>query len=206
MKKIYSNADDCYKLSKLLFDKLGYKMDINTNSYSETIEGDYRCFDNDYYQDYKEYLEDKLPFSLKYVKNNFLTLSVGNDNENHSLGHKLVVLSEFYKVLKDEFGEPTIFYTTKYNNDKTFNLQWAFNNKKEFIKNSINNKYLNNSNLSNVIVIDSYNNQNNNIGLPVELSFLVKEDIDNYIKYKKGCLKLDKEIARINTKKKLLKI
>lgn len=206
MKELYSNADDCYELTKMLRNKLNNKMHFIVAPYTEVVEGKYQCLDIKNYKDYDEYMKDKVLFNYKYLKNGFLRITVGEENEELSLGHKLAVLSEFYKALKEEFGEPTLFYTIKEDNESTLNLQWSFDNKKEDIKEFKNNKAFNDANVEKVILIDSYKNHNNNIGLPYELSFLIKEDIDNYIKYKKGYLKLDKENEKINIKKKMLKI
>lgn len=204
MKDKYSNANDCYELTKLLYEKLKYKIKITTSPYVGVVEGEYNCFNYSNYQSHEDYLKDKVLFNYKYLKDEFLRISVGSENDNHSLGHKLAILSDIYKVLRKEFGEPTLFYTVKEDKEKALNLQWSFKNKKDDIDKFLNNKCFDDANVAKVVVIN--NNKNNAIGLPIELLDMVKENIDDYVIYKKGCLELDKKNNEINYKRKLLKL
>ena len=205
MKEKYSSAEDCYELAKMLHNKLNNKMVLLTAPYIEVVEGKYNCFGANKYKKMEDYIKDKVIFHFKYLKNEFLRITVGSEDDNHTTGHKLAVLSEFYKVLKEEFKEPTLFYTIKEDNEKTLSLQWSFKNSKEDIENFLNNKCFNDANIKKAIVIDSDKNKNNNIGLPVELCDIIKDNIEDYIEYKKGCLELEKELEISNDKKKILR-
>lgn len=206
MKEKYSNAEDCYKLAKILYNKLNNKMIILTSPYIEVVEGKYNCFGKNKYSKMEDYINDKVNFNFKYLKNEFLRITVGSEDDKHSTGHKLAVLSDLYKVLKNEFGEPTLFYTIKEDEENTLNLQWSFKNREEDIKDFLNNNCFDDANISKVRVIDSNKNTDNNIGLPIELSDIIKENIEDYIRYKKGCLELDRKLEERNNKKKILKM
>lgn len=207
MKERYSNADDCYELAKKLYNRLNNKMILLTAPYIEVVEGKYNCFKESRYSNFEDYRNDKVLFNFKYLKNDFLRITIGSEDDNHSIGHKLAILSDFYKVLKEDFDEPTIFYTIKEDEGKTLNLQWSFNNKEEDINDFLNNNCFNDANVDKVIIIDNNKNKiiNNNTGLPVELSNIIKDNIEDYIKYKKGCYELGKINEETNHKKRILK-
>ena len=204
MKERYSNADDCYELAKLLYNRLNNKMILLTSPHIEVVEGKYNCFGINRYSKMEDYINDKVMFNFKCLKNDFIRITIGSEDDKHSLGHKLAVLSDIYKVLKDEFGEPTVFYTIKEDKEKTLNLQWSFKNKNEDIKDFLNNNCFDDANIAKVMIIDSYKNKDNNIGLPIELINIIKDNIEDYIKYKKGCLEQDKKIELSTSKKKIL--
>lgn len=199
MKELYSNKEDCFELAKKLNQKLGPKIEFYVNSYQEVISGKYYSLSWNRYTNYRDYCNDAVTFYLKFCKNGFLRIGVGDYIGNSSLGHRLAVLSDFYEVLKEEYGEPTVFYTTKNDDENILNFQWSFCNKEEVIKSFENGTAFDDSQIDELIIIDPkysiYNGSlrestrsfiGSNIGLPFLMSNLIDEDLENYIKYKKG--------------------
>lgn len=152
MKEVYySKHDDCVALAQQLNKSLNEK--IMFESCSEVIEGKYKCCPFNTYDTIEEYAKDMVPFYFKYSKGEFLKLGVENNAyKKLSTGHKLAALSDIYEVLCKVFGEPTLFYTTK-DDEEELNLYWVFKNKEDEIKNFQNNTVFDDANIKDLIII-----------------------------------------------------
>lgn len=195
MSKMYSKAEDCGLLAAKLKEKKGYKIDfygyINTPLPSGKYLSSYRI-------DKGERMSNGqcLPFYFKYSKNEFLRISVGSNHFGSSLGEKLAALSDFYEILSEEYGEPTLFYTTKEDEEGLLTLQWSFINKEEEIEKFKNGKYFDDAEVDKLIIFgEKGDTEKNNlsdktkqiiskrVGLPFELIYLVDDD---FAKHKIG--------------------
>lgn len=198
MKEIYSNVKDCRELRKLLSNKMNEREwnRITFDGYFEIIKGKYYSFSHSYYYD-KELSrdDDSVTFSIKYCKNEILRLSVGEEVYPQTMGHKLAVLSDFYQVLVEKFGEPTLFYTLKEDEEKTLNMQWSFTNKDIDIQNFQTGTAFDDAEIDDFILFTEKNsmlqeitrqNNVNEIGLPIELIPLMEDNIEEFVKYKQG--------------------
>ena len=200
MSELYSNAEDCHLLSKKLKKELGNKIEFVGSTYTSILCGKYI---SSYRRNKgKMFLEDYncLLFYIKFVENGFLRVSTGSYLCDNSLGERLAALSGFYKVLSKEYGEPTIFYTTKDDDEELLNLQWSFVNKEEDIKEFQNGTYFDDAQIDRLIVFVQKKEESEEYkfsektkqaisrqaGLPFELLYLVCEDMDNYIKHING--------------------
>lgn len=132
MNGIYSNADDYLELASHLKKKMGSKIDFYGSIDQEVISGSY--FSELESKSYHPY-GGGLSFYCKFCKEAFLRIGIGSFcSHNNSVGEKLVALSNFYEVLSEQYGEPTVFYTTKDDDEATLSLQWSFVNKEEDIQ------------------------------------------------------------------------
>ncbi len=120
MKEVYSNEKDCRELRKILGKALGEKMEIYGVPY-EVVTGYYHSFP--FYSE--GYFKDKLEFYYKYCNHEFLRIGVGDCISKSSDGHKLAALSDFCEALVEQFGEPTLFYTIKEDDEGMMNFQWC---------------------------------------------------------------------------------
>lgn len=199
MKELYSNRRDCLELAKELNQKLGTKINFTGLFYQEVPSGKYHCLPYNRYESYQDYEKDVVSFYYKFCKDGFLRIGVGDYNNRSSLGHKLAALSDLYGVLKEKFGEPTVFYTTKNDDENMLNFEWAFCDKEEVVKSFENGTVFDDDEIDELIIIDSeYSSYNGhlsesartffeeNIGLPFLMQTLIEEDIEDYVKYKKG--------------------
>ena len=200
MSEIFSNADDCCKLARKFKKQLGDKIDfygsINTPIPSGKYLSLYRRSNGEYFS----YNCNCLPFYFKFAENGFLRIGVGSHSKDNSLGEKLAALSDFYEVLCEEYGEPTVFYTTKEDDEGLLTLQWSFINKEEEIAKFQNGTYFDDAEIDTLIVfgqkkdnIEGYSLSDTTkkiisrrVGLPFELLDLVDEDIENFVKHKTG--------------------
>lgn len=195
MSEMYSNRNDCLKLARYLNQKLGGKIDFSGYIF-EVISGKY------YYNSdsVAKLLEDGLPFYAKFCEEGFLRIGIGSSNPHtNSMGEKLAALSTFYEVLSEQYGEPTVFYTLKNDDEEMLSLHWSFVNKEE-VQEFKNGSYFDDGEIDKLIVIgesatqpDKYSFSDTTmkfmakrIGLPFELIGLVDENIDDFIKYKNG--------------------
>lgn len=199
MKEIYSNAEDCNKLSKIIYRKLGTKIEFWGSTYQEVISGKYHCFKPSNYDNHYKYLNDSVTFCYTFCQDEFLRLTISNTISKRSLGQKLAVLSDFYEILKPQFGEPTLFYTIKDDDEFGITIQWSFKNKKEDIENFKNRTAFDDgSEIEELIFFNqpkaksfSLNKATRDlisekVGLPFELLPLVDLNIEDYLKYKYG--------------------
>lgn len=205
MSEIYSNEDDCYLLAKELMKKLKNKIDFFRPMRTSIPSGKYL---SSYRRNNKESMFNGrwLLFYFEFSKDEFLRVGVRSNYYGSSLGEKLAALSDFYQVLSEEYGMPTVFYTTK-NDDDLLNIQWSFIDKEDAIEKFKNNTYFSDTKINNLIVFDPKMEKiSKEAGLPFELLYLVDEDIENYVKHKKG---IDVNIVSENdesfTKKLMIK-
>ena len=200
MSEIFSNADDCCMLARKFKKQLGDKIDfygtINTPLPSGKYLSSYRRGNGEYFS----YNCNCLPFYFKFAENGFLRIGVGSHSRDNSLGEKLAALSDFYEVLSKEYGDPTVFYTTKEDDEGLLTLQWSFINKEEEISKFQNGTYFDDAEIDTLIIFGQKKNNvegfslsdttkriiSRRVGLPFELLDLVDEDIENFVKHKTG--------------------
>ena len=194
-----SKAEDCSELYCFLKSKLGKKIDYYGTPNTSLFSGMYYLHYVNMHNDYGFLTNDNLPFYMKFCKNAFLRIGVGKDIiKNTTAGEKLAVLSDFYLALVGTYGKPTVFYTTKDDDEELFTLQWSFIEREEEIAKFKNDTYFDDASIDKLIIFDEekemlgYKLQEQTksiiekrIGLPFELLPLVDENIDDYIKYKK---------------------
>lgn len=195
MNELCSNRFDCEELAIKLYSKLRSKINFYGSTLQEVISGKYL---SEYNKSQNIYTSDNsVPFYLKFNKNGFLRIQIGSLYPyNTTDGEKLAILSDFYEVLKEEYGEPTVFYTTKDDKEKAFSLHWSFVNKEDDIKKFKNDTFFDDASIDKLIVIGENTDKDirdatkklltNQIGLPYELLNLVNKNINEYIIHKKG--------------------
>jgi len=228
MSELYSNAEDCNKIAKILYNKLKRKIEFYGSTYQEVISGKYHCLPFKTYNSYDDYKSDEVSFAYKFCENGFLRISVGDAIYKKTIGHKLAVLSDFYEVISEIYGVPTLFYIIKDDDENTINLQWSFVEKEQDIENFKNGTAFDDARIDELIVFDEPTKQNDacilndttkkmiaeQIGLPFELIYLLDKNIDDFIKYKHGTamsvydeVKIDSSIAfeSINEERKAIK-
>lgn len=201
MSEIYSNADDCLELARHLKKKMGNKIDFYGSLRQEVISGKYFSHYRDPHSELDYLFEEGLPFYYKFCKEGFLRIQIGSFwPHNNSVGEKLASLSSFYEVLSEQYGEPTVFYTTKDDEEGTLSLHWSFVNKEEDIQKFKNGSYFDDAEVDELIVIGEPRTQTSSyqlsdttrnliakqIGVPFELISLVDENIEDFVKYKTG--------------------
>ena len=213
MKELYSNADDCLKLARLLKDKLKEKIEFRGSTYQEVISGIYHSLPYNKYENFIDYRNDEVEFCYTFLENGFLSISVSDSAyKNFSMGHKLAVLSDLYEVISEVYGNPTAFYTTKDDDENSINLEWDFIEKEETIVSFKNGTRFEDAIVDKLIVIDdeitAYNLNtktkemiSNTIGLPFEMLPLIDENIDEFLSYKKGKIMYVSEKEKIKVKK-----
>lgn len=196
----YSNVDDCKKLAIYLKNKLNDKIDFCGNTHERVVCGKYLGDSYKAQSSLSSLNKIGLPFYYKFCENEFLQIKIGSlPFFKNSLGEKLAVLSIFYEVLKEKFGEPLVFYTSN-DDEQSINLQWSFINKEEEIEAFKNGTYFDDGEIDELIIfgeqkvnaigyqIGETARENNTriIGLPFDLFPLVEENMEDYVKYKKG--------------------
>lgn len=205
MTEIYSNADNCLELARHLKKKMGNKIDFYGSVYQEVISGKYFSHYKDPHSELDYLFEEGLPFYYKFCKEGFLRIGIGSFYpHNNSMGEKLAALSSFYEVLSEQYGEPTVFYTTKDDDEGVLSLQWSFANKEEDIQSLRNGSYFDDAEVDELIVFGESRIQINGyqlsditgkwiarqlakqFGVPIELIGLVDENIEDFVKYKTG--------------------
>ncbi len=201
MSEIYSNADDCLELARHLKKKMGNKIDFYGSVRQEVISGKYFSHYRDPHSELDYLFEEGLPFYYKFCKEGFLRIQIGSFYpHNNSVGEKLAALSSFYEVLSEQYGEPTVFYTTKDDEEGTLSLHWSFVNKEEDIQKFKNGSYFDDAEVDELIMIGEPRTQTSSyqlrdttrkliakqIGVPFELISLVDENIEDFVKYKTG--------------------
>lgn len=197
MAELYSKAEDCSKMANYLYNKLKGKIEFYGSTYQEVIYGKYHCLPFNLYANYEEYRNDELSFSYKFCENGFLRISIENVISKKSLGHKLAALSDFYLALSEMYGLPTTFYTLKDDDEESINLQWSFIEKEEDIKDFKEGTMFDDAEIDKLIIFGEQSSINelsdktktyisNQIGLPIELIYLLDENIEDFIKFKYG--------------------
>lgn len=200
MKNLDSNADDCLSLALLLERNLKEKIEFYGSVHLEVVSGKYHSLPYKAYNRYADYKKDEVAFSYKFCENEFLRITVGDSIYNRTTGHKLAVLSDFYEVLSEVYGIPTLFYTIKDDDEKSLNLQWSFCQKEEDIESFKNGTMFDDGEIDELIIIDEPKEKSSvyqlseatrqmisrQVGVPFELIYLVDENIEEFLKYKKG--------------------
>ncbi len=177
---------------------MGNKIEFHVSIFQSQINGAYFSNGEDIHYNF---YDDGLLFSCKFCKENFLRIGIGSfcTNDN-SVGEKLAALSSFYEVLREQYGEPTVFYTKKDDEKGTFILQWSFVNKEEDIQKFRNGNYFDDAKVDELIVFGEPRTQMDiyqlndttkkwiakQVGVPFELISLVDENIEDFVKYKTG--------------------
>lgn len=197
MHEMFSKAEDCSFLAKKIIKKLGNKIEFDGAIRTGIPSGKYL---SSYRKNNGEYMFNGkwLPFYLKFSDKEFLRISVGSNYlKGSSLGEKLAALSDFYKLFSREYGEPTVFYTTKNDDEKLLNLQWSFINKEEEIAKFKDGSYFDDAEIDKLIIIGENKEKNclsdetkkyiaMGVGLPFELLYLVDQDLENFVMHKNG--------------------
>lgn len=201
MKEIYSKDEDCYKLAIELKKKLKDKIEFMGSPYQGFISGKYFSHYRKPHNETQYLFEKGLPFYYKFCEEGFLRIQVGSFYPyKNSMGEKLAALSDFYEVLSEVYGEPTVFYTIKDDEEGCISLHWSFVNKEEDIEMFKNGTFFDDGETDELIVIGEEKPSNNSyrlsnttkrfiskeVGLPFELIGLVDENIEDFVKYKTG--------------------
>ncbi len=198
MREIYSKDDDCQEIAKKLNRELGEKI-CYLNFVSPVI-GEYACLPYQDYHNFEQWDLDKVSFYFKYCDGEFLRVGIGNGLSPKTVGHKLAALSDFYQVFSEEFGNPTLFYTTQDDEEGFLNLQWSFQNRLEDVCAFQNGTAFDNASIDTLIIMEEYHEDDpsyqlfdatrahivRKIGLPFELINFTEEYIEDFVKYKSG--------------------
>ncbi len=198
-KELRSNGVDCLELSVYLSQKLKNKIDFTNSVLSGIPEGKYRPIPENFHNGIEWLWQYGIPFYFKYCKDGFLRLGVGDSIYHEtSMGEKLAALSDFYLALQEKFGEPTVFYTTKDDDEGLITLQWSFINKEEDIAKFKNNSMFDDADIDELIVIgepiakmpgyqlsaETKKIISHQVGLPFDLLSIVDENMAEYQKFK----------------------
>lgn len=212
MKELYSNANDCYKLACLLKNRLKGKIEFSGSTFQELIIGNYHLLPRNKYESFLEYGNDVVEFSYKFLENGFLRISVCDSAyKKASIGQKLAVLSDLYEVLSKEYGLPLVFYTLKDDDLNSINLEWDFIQKEETIDVFKNGSMID-AEVDELIIIGEEDEKttcyslssrtkeliSKTIGLPYEMIYLVDENIEDFVFYKKGERMSYREDAKVD--------
>ena len=191
MQELYSKDEDCLELYKILKKKMGDKIDCYGTPYTPLFSGKY----------FSHWLARGINFYYKYCKNGFLRIQIGGSiHHNASVGERLAALSDFYEALSEEFGEPTVFYTTKDDDEGLLSMHWSFINKEEDIQKFKEGSYFDDVETDELIIMGESKQTtegyqlndltkkmiSRQIGLPFELLPLVDENIEDFIKFNTG--------------------
>ena len=193
MKDNYLIEEETYLLAKKLKKALKGKIDFYGTMYTPVPSGKYLSSYRK--KNGEHFYNGQCPsFFFKYEKDDFLRISIGNHYKGNSLGEKLAALSDFNEVLQEEFGPPTVFFTLKEDKEELLSLQWSFKDKEKdicfFQYGNFTDKKI-----DDVIIIGEKKNELNEItrsiaerkvGLPYDLFDYVYEDLEEFIKHKKG--------------------
>lgn len=211
MKELYSNADDCLELARLLKNKLKEKIEFWGSTYQEVISGKYHSLPYNKYDNFIDYRNDEVEFSYTFSKGEFLRITVGDSAyKKFTLGHKLAVLSDLFEVINEDYGIPSVFYTLKEDDENSINLEWDFIQKEETINAFKNNCMFDDALVDNLIIIgeeitNTYTLSkttreliSKTVGLPFEMLSLVDENIEDFVFYKKGERMSYPKIAKVD--------
>ena len=182
-KKIPNSIEE---IAEILIEKLKNKI-TNITIMSEMINGYYKS-------PYNKKDEGVIPFIIRYKKDNNLKIAIGylhNDKNNGTSPENMAALSELYTVIREMFGEPTLFEDSSY----LIQLRWFFKDKDK-VKQQYIERYQKKSGLL-IIFDNNINKESDNnkivkqimerkVGLPFGLIKLIDDEIEEYIKYKTG--------------------
>ena len=195
--EIYSNPSDCYDLNTIFYRKLGKKLVIYGSLSNPLINGKYYYDAGTTYSSEYQTISKGMQFFGKYCKDGFLRIELGKSlSREVSDGEKLAGLSDICDALKEDFGMPDVFYTVKDDDDERLSLQWTIKDKELNHEKMEYDMYFDDANIDKLIFIDTTRPiLDDEIGLPVELYPLVRENIDEFVKHKKGLEK--EEVQRL---------
>lgn len=212
MKELYSNADDCYKLARLLDSKLRGKIEFWGSTYQEVISGKYHSLPRNKYESFLDYRNDVVEFCYTFSEDEFLRISVCDSAyKKASMGHKLAVLSDLYEVISKDYGLPLVFYTINDDDENSINLEWDFIQKEETID-AFKNGSMIDAEVDELIIIGEEKEKTSSyslgsrtkelisktIGIPYEMIYLVDENIEDFVFYKKGERMSYREDAKVD--------
>ncbi len=195
MCEVFSKYEDCQLLARKLRNELGNNIAFD-GVVTEIINGEYL---SSYRIKQGEYGHE-MPFYAKFSSHEFLRIGVGSYDASNSLGEKMAALSDFYQVLREEYGEPTVFYTTKDDEEAFLNLHWSFIHQKEEIEDFKSGKYFDDAETDTLIILGEKDTLaiqygfsqkekeevSRKVGLPFELLWFMCEDMETFIKHKTG--------------------
>lgn len=189
--ELFSKADDCHKLAFIINNELKERISFEGSTYQEVVTGTHSSFKLTDYKDYRNHEMNKLSFDYKFNENGFLRISISKRIYQSSLGHKLAALSDFYMAIRKYYGEPTLLYTIKNDDEESLNMQWSFSQKKEDIRDFQNNTAFDDASIEHLVLFKEEKTEEEKliqeeIGLPIELSSLVATNLNEYIYYKNG--------------------
>lgn len=196
MAEMYSNANNCHQLACILYSKLGDQIRFSGDTRQESVIGYY--FSKYRYPYGKPILgkpilsaSEGLPFYFKYCEDGFLRFEVGSfSSDDKSTGEKLAALSDFYAVLRSYFGEASVFYTIKDDEEECLSLQWVFKDQKSEIQKFQDGSYFDDGEIDQLILIGQTDGETikssvaSKMGLPFELLRLVDENMEDFVKFK----------------------
>ena len=203
--EIYSNTVDCVELNRKLIKGLGRKISIYGSLSNPLINGKYYGLaPNTYSGDYQT-IRNGMQFFAKYCKDGFLRIEVGRSfSREVTVGEKLAALSDICTVLEKDYGTPDVFYTTKDDDDQRLSLQWSYKDRELTHELMEYDEYFDDGNIDKLIFIDHtkpivHDELSREIGLPVELYPLVKDNIEDFVSHKAD---IKKEVAYSLVKKR----
>ena len=200
-------AINYHSLTKKLTKNLKGNIEFLSLTY---IENPYARYISPYYMNESDNGINELPIHLKLSDDEFIRVSISSSYKETEFGEKLAALSDFYEALKKEYGEPTLYYTIKNDEENSLNLQWSFIDKEQDIAEFKNNTYFADVDIDELIIINKpietmkqiYSRR---IGLPFDLIHLIDQDRTNYFKHKKCFQTTTNEKSKSNSSKKLIK-
>ena len=195
-----SKEDDCFELYFLLRSYLKDKIDYYGTPYNALFSGKYYSSYDESHSDLDYLFKEGLPFNYKFNKEAFLRISVGKclDRET-TMGEKLAALSDFYEAIRVVYGEPTVFYTIKDDDEEAVTFEWLFKEKEAEIKKFKEGTRFDDGKTDTLIIFgeevktkgytlnpETKKLISNQIGLPFEMLSILDENVEDFIKYKKG--------------------
>lgn len=207
MHNVFSKAINCHLFTKKLTKNLKGNIDFLSSTYIETP---YARYISPYYVNESDNKVNELPVHLELSQDGFLRISICSSYQETEFGEKLAALSDFYEALKKEYGEPTLYYTIKNDEENSLNLQWSFIDKGQDITEFRNNSYFADADIDKLIIIEKpietiKERLARRLGLPFDLLRLIDLDRDNYFKHKKSFQMTTNKNAKNNSSKILIK-
>ena len=149
-----SKTEDVKWLAYKLKDALESKISINQYGLNqEVLHGYYdkeMCCRFDYF---------KLDFHIKYNRNYFLRLGIGEDSVGKSYQEKINALKDIGKVVINlesmvdkKIGPPLAFYNAVSEDSVVPTLEWAFRNQAEYIEELRNGTIFDDADIENLII------------------------------------------------------
>ena len=177
---------NCVKLFQELEPKMGGKIEFFMWQPS---------FGGYYYSGNEDAVKKGLPFYMKFFTDYYLRIYVCTDIFHKStVGERLAALSDFYEEIKEDYCMPTMFYTTKDDDEESLIMEWSFTDKEEVKNAMLNGTYFDDEEVDKLIFFEESceyprlqeirDKVSENIGLPYEMLPLVDENASDYFKFK----------------------